>query len=779
MPIVILHIPDYLICLPIWFYQREKILKKKNGIELMKAFENCLLFKHEMLYLQLPGLHEIIVFMASHREVGIKDAVKSINHLYWFTFQQKQAKRAMATLVNDKEKTHQYIHLLMEVESYLLIKTLAEFNQVAEFYALLFEEVLQSKMKDDYTLSERVEVICREMEKEEGYRFNSKMVHTLQFSKKLLASRSLKDFYSALEILNPHQFPLDIGYFKVFEQISAQLKKIKAGLLKIESLERFETKRHFLNQQKDSLEALTQLANYDLYEPFRTLWQQTLVHCIILVEQEIKLFQGSAELSVDLKNREILISTEERMLYFTIRNKGRELATNVSVTLQTGIPVIDFRSHTGAVINAIEAGTVKELAFPISAPSPGKTTIRGTITFSDLTQEGKTLDFSFPITLLKRSVQFMEIPNPYIVGQPLKGNTPLYFGREDAYAFIDKNITTSDNHHTLVCYGLRRTGKSSLLYRIVNQGLTDPRLTPIMIDLAGIEDEKDFYATISRKVREKLSIPGSVTSVESFSNFKAFLDEIKPAMGEKCIVLMMDEFEALQTLVEKGRISELIFNNIRHLMQHEEKIIFLFCGTHRLEEMSADYWSIFFNTAMYLRISRLKPDDAIRLIKEPVKDGLVYDDLAVEQILKMTGGQPYLIQLICRTLINELNDNKKRNDAVIDDVDDVIEEIITGGTDHFSQQIWDMSTTLERLILSAAAGEMTHKQLDVIGLETLLGQVETVTAQFTRKHMLEMLEKLVSREILAEKEMRYYFPVNLLRKWLAVRHPLRKVREEI
>ncbi len=41
--------------------------------------------------------------------------------------------------------------------------------------------------------------------------------------------------------------------------------------------------------------------------------------------------------------------------------------------------------------------------------------------------------------------------------------------------------------------------------------------------------------------------------------------------------------------------------------------------------------------------------------------------------------------------------------------------------------------------------------------------------------VLEALEKLVSKEILLEKEMRYCFPVNLPRKWIAARFPLKKV----
>ena len=90
----------------------------------------------------------------------------------------------------------------------------------------------------------------------------------------------------------------------------------------------------------------------------------------------------------------------------------------------------------------------------------------------------------------------------------------------------------------------------------------------------------------------------AISPVENFSQFKKLLKNIKPELGEKIMVLMVDEFEELQMRVEEKRISKTIFSNIRHLMQHENKLIFLFCGTHKLEEMSADYWSIFFNTAM-------------------------------------------------------------------------------------------------------------------------------------------------------------------------------------
>ena len=192
--------------------------------------------------------------------------------------------------------------------------------------------------------------------------------------------------------------------------------------------------------------------------------------------------------------------------------------------------------------------------------------------------------------------------------------------------------------------------------------------------------------------------------------------------------------------------------------------------------MKADYWSIFFNTALYRRIGSLPEKDAVRLIREPVKDHLNYDDLAVEQILTMTGRQPYLIQLLCRTIVNELNNNKKRNDALVNDVDDAVEQIIAEDNDNFSKEAWKEAGHLERMILSAAAEELTLKHLERVNLEDILDKIAPLVRDFSREAAVDTLDKLVTGEILMEKNLNYFFIVNMTRKWIASRHPLRKVR---
>ncbi|MCP4157283.1 MAG: hypothetical protein GY757_56760 [bacterium] len=151
----------------------------------------------------------------------------------------------------------------------------------------------------------------------------------------------------------------------------------------------------------------------------------------------------------------------------------------------------------------------------------------------------------------------------------------------------------------------------------------------------------------------------------------------------------------------------------------------------------------------------------------------------MEQVLRLTGGQPFLTQLICHTVVvvSLLNEEAKSNYAVIDDVDAAVDKIITGGSDHFSRHIWDSTDATGRFILSAAAEEITRKQLDAIDADSIFERVIPLFRGFNRRVGMKALENLVTGEILEENNLRYRFPVNVLRKWIAQKYPLRKVRE--
>jgi hypothetical protein len=69
------------------------------------------------------------------------------------------------------------------------------------------------------------------------------------------------------------------------------------------------------------------------------------------------------------------------------------------------------------------------------------------------------------------------------------------------------------------------------------------------------------------------------------------------------------------------------------MIQHTNNLSVIFCGTHRMEELAADYWSVLFNISLYKHVAFLSHQEALRLIQEPVADyNMRYDDLALDKM---------------------------------------------------------------------------------------------------------------------------------------------------
>lgn len=98
----------------------------------------------------------------------------------------------------------------------------------------------------------------------------------------------------------------------------------------------------------------------------------------------------------------------------------------------------------------------------------------------------------------------------------------------------------------------------------------------------------------------------------------------------------------------------------------------------------------------------------------------------------------------------------------------IIKAMIPPGSDMFFGRQAEMRRIKERLCADSP------QSVSLIG-ERRIGKSSLAFCTVSQKE----LDQLVSKEVLAEREMRYCFPVNLSRKWVAARYPLRRVREEI
>jgi hypothetical protein len=194
--------------------------------------------------------------------------------------------------------------------------------------------------------------------------------------------------------------------------------------------------------------------------------------------------------------------------------------------------------------------------------------------------------------------------------------------------------------------------------------------------------------------------------------------------------------------------------------------------------MMQDYWGVMFNIALYWRIGYLKEDEARKLITRPVEGyNMLYDDLAIDKIIRATAGHPYFIQLICRFLINRHN-TKKKNYITVQDVNEELENVVEKAKPHFNY-IWALSNVRERLVLSVLPQIMARNESATVNRITK--EMKRSGCNIDQKEVSQALSTLTTKDILemvSDIEVHYRFKVDFIRMWVEKHQPFSKVIDE-
>lgn len=493
-----------------------------------------------------------------------------------------------------------------------------------------------------------------------------------------------------------------------------------------------------------------------------------------IVDYEINLISGRAELRLELRTRQAR-RAEQITVALRLQNVGRATAENVTITLQPG-EGFTLDGDSNVTLDRLPSGRSQPVEFTIGPAQAESARIACRVTWDDRMGAGNALDFADVLRFYEVTEAFKRIPNPYIVGHPVK-SPEMFQGRADVFDFIRDNLSGPTQNRTIVLHGQRRTGKTSILYQLV-LGKLGAGFLPVLIDMQEvallINRTADFLNEVAyqltraiRKAGLTLEPPEEATfAAAPTRTFSRFLDTVEDTLGERKAVLIFDEFELIEGKIAEGKLEADLLNYFRSLIQHRQRLVFIFTGTHRLEEMSHDYWSILFNLALYRRVSFLTPAEAAKLIRQPVAGTLDIDALAVEKIIALTRGHAYFTQLICWALVNHCNANE-RNYATLNDVNDALQEILASGEAHFAY-IWQQADPTERLALAAVAhtirpGKDWARPAEI--LETLAEN----GGQMTQSTLVDILDQLTRQDVLesaSDGALRYRFQIEVLRLWL-------------
>jgi Papain family cysteine protease len=373
-----------------------------------------------------------------------------------------------------------------------------------------------------------------------------------------------------------------------------------------------------------------------------------------------------------------------------------------------------------------------------------------------------------------------EAVNPYIAGSPITGSE-MFFGREDVFEFVKRTLSGKHRDNVIVLYGQRRTGKTSVLYHISRH--LDPGYLCVFVDLhalalngvGGLLWELANY--IVRGLRRDYGVEVPRPSQSEFmadarDYFRnEFLGSVKGAIGDRHILLMLDEVGRLHEKIQAGELEGNVFEYLRHLMQHYEWLDFLYSLGSSLEEMQQEY-SLLFSVALYRQISFLGREAATALITKPVQDQYKIEPAAVDKVLEIASGHPYYTQLICHCLFSRWQ-QKPTDTMRVKDVDEVLDLAIELGSANL-KFVWAQSNPGEKAVMAGLAtcpakhARIRDMQSAWSALDVTLPQAEIARA----------VRSLVARDIVAGDD-HYRFTVDLQRLWLRQQRRLDWVKEEI
>ena len=402
-------------------------------------------------------------------------------------------------------------------------------------------------------------------------------------------------------------------------------------------------------------------------------------------------------------------------LVLRLRNIGRATALNVRISLTDSTGYMGLNS--GVTVDRLVVGEETDVALSLRLQSMGiqkQFRAQFIIHYDDPRGSDQAERFADTVRIIAWQGRFEFIPNPYVVGTPLQAGSPLFFGRDDLFAFIHESLSAAQRNN-MVLIGQRRTGKSSLLKQLPLR-LGD-EVVPIYLDGQGIALDPGlsaFFFNVAMEMTYALEDRGFSIEVPELDNFadvpahvfeRQFLRQVRQAIGNRHLLLLLDEFEELEVAVLRGSLDSSVFGYLRHLMQHGDNVSVIFCGTHRLEELSADYWNVLFNISLYKQVGFLTYLEAMRLIHEPVASyHMDYDDLAVDKMWRITAGHPYFLQLLCHSLVN-VHNRSERSYMTVADVNTALDDILSTGEAHFLH-MWAESTPDERVLLAALSRMM-------------------------------------------------------------------------
>lgn len=252
--------------------------------------------------------------------------------------------------------------------------------------------------------------------------------------------------------------------------------------------------------------------------------------------------------------------------------------------------------------------------------------------------------------------------NPYISGEPIL-DSDMFYGREQILAKILNTL----HENSIMIYGERRIGKTSLLHQLANQlrRAKDPEylFVPVYVDLEGTPQEALFHVLMEEIVQvlpdylqELPPLHFQRLAAEEYDDrafsrdLRTLLEALKASTRKRVrLILLLDEIDVM------SRYDSVVQQQMRRIFMRTfaENLGAVVAGIEISKEWDR-IESPWYNLFNEIELGPIDDESARRLILEPVKGIYKFDPEAVEFIMQQSQGRPFFIQQYCLEAVNHM-----------------------------------------------------------------------------------------------------------------------------
>jgi len=381
---------------------------------------------------------------------------------------------------------------------------------------------------------------------------------------------------------------------------------------------------------------------------------------------------------------------------------------------------------------------------------------------------------------------FQPITNPYIVGNPIK-TKKMFYGREDDFEFIRRKLESGSKSYIIVLSGERRSGKTSILFQILN-GQLGENFIPILIDMqtmAGLKNESEFFEKLAQETLKYLDnrfsldkYPFHQKESNPYKLFSELLDEIHRTHPDKTKLFLIDEYELIEVKSEEGSLSQNFVPFLSGVLESERHISFIFTGSRTLEERGTRYWQNLFGKSLFRNVSFLSEQDTMRLITQPVDGKITFEPGVLTSIYRLTSGQPFYTQIVGQNIVDFVNETQKTNIESAD-LEQIVNEILENPLPQMIY-FWNSLPPGQMLILSLLAEVIDDPETNLSVAEIIkLIKKKKLGISLDSQLINTVLETLYHQKYVSKSGSEYSFQIDLMRQWIQRDHSIWRVLKEV